>query len=279
MIDHNKKPYTRNYFPSKKEDGSAISRMHDRKPSLDIIAGRQPVAEALKAGRLIEKIVVLYGVKGEGIERIKELAKQNRVPFVDVGKQKFRSLVSDTTTQGVAAIVGTKAYVEIDDILNVAKEKGEPPFLLIMDEIEDPHNLGALLRSAECAGMHGAIIPKHHAAAVNQTVIKTSAGASEHIAVAQVVNVAQTIDELKKQGVWFVGTDSDAEKSYTEIDYNGPLAIVVGSEGKGIRQLVKEKCDFVVKIPVYGKVGSLNASVAGALVMFEAVKKRRVNKM
>lgn len=253
-----------------------LARPHDRKPSVDIIAGRQPVIEALKSGRLIEKVVVLFGVKGEAIERIKSLCKQNKVLYVEVGKQKFRDLVSDTTTQGVVAIVGTKKYVEVDDILKIAKDRNEPPFILLLDEIEDPQNLGAIIRTAECVGMHGVVILKHHAAAVTQSVVKASAGATEHLAIAKVTNMVQTLEELKKAGIWIVGTDAKAEKLYTEIDYAGPLAIVVGNEGKGIRQLVKEKCDFLVKIPVFGKIGSLNASVAGALVMYEAVKKRKL---
>ncbi len=240
-----------------------------------IIAGRNPVMEALKAGTLIEKVIILAGVQGSIIERIRGLAKQNRIPCVEVGKQRFRDLVSDATTQGVVALVGTKAYVDVEDILRVAAEKHEKPFLLILDEIEDPQNLGALLRTAECSGVHGAIIPKHHAASVNQTVAKTSAGASEHLPVAKVTNIAATIEELKAQGIWVVGPDASAEKSFTEIDFAGPTALVVGNEGKGIRHLVKEKCDFLVKIPLYGKIESLNASVAGALVMYEVSRKRR----
>jgi len=249
--------------------------VHDRKPTANIIAGRNPVMEALKAETLIERIVILAGVKGNIIEKIKQMAKRNRVPVVEVGKQKFRELVSDTTTQGVVAIVGTKSYVEIEDILNVAKERNEAPFILILDEIEDPQNLGALMRTAECAGIHGAIIPKHHAASVNQTVAKTSAGASEHLPVARVTNIATTLEELKTKGLWIVGTDASAEKSYPDVDYTMPIAVVVGNEGKGIRQLVKEKCDFVVKIPLFGNIESLNASVAGALIMYEVVRKRR----
>lgn len=257
--------------------GTRPTKKHqeDRKPSTDIIAGRNPVMEALKSGKMIEKVVLLFGVKGNAIEKIKMLAKQNRVPFVEVGKQRFRELVSDTTTQGVVAIVGTKKYVEVDDILKLGKERNEPPFILILDEIEDPQNLGALIRSAECAGMHGVILPKHHAVTVNQTVVKTSSGATEHMMVAKVTNIAQTIDELKSKKIWVVGTDSAAEKSYTQLDFNMPLVIVVGSEGQGIRRLVKEKCDFLVKIPLYGKISSLNASVAGALIMFEAVRHRK----
>ena len=261
---------------TKAEEVTPLRIIHDRKPTANVIAGRNPVMEALRAGTILERVVILAGVKGNAIEKIKQTAKRNRVPCFEVGKQKFRELVSDTTTQGVVAVVGTKAYVEIDDILKAAKERNEAPFLLILDEIEDPQNLGALIRTAECAGAHGAVIPKHHAASVNQTVAKTSAGASEHLPVAKVVNIANTLDELKEKGIWIVGTDADAEKLYTDVDYTMPIAFVIGNEGKGIRQLVKEKCDFVVKIPIYGKVGSLNASVAGALVMYEAVKKRRL---
>jgi 23S rRNA (guanosine2251-2'-O)-methyltransferase len=258
------------------EEVTPLRKMNDRRPSANIIAGRNPVIEALRSGTtIIEKVVILSGVKGGVIEKIKQMAKRNRVPCVEVGKQKFRELVSDTTTQGVVAVVGTKAYVEIDDILTVAKERNEAPFVLILDEIEDPQNLGALIRTAECAGVHGAVIPKHHAASVNQTVAKTSAGASEHLPVAKVVNIANTLEELKEKGLWIVGTDASAEKNYTAVDYTMPIAIVIGNEGKGIRQLVKEKCDFIVKIPLYGRVESLNASVAGALLMYEAVKKRK----
>jgi 23S rRNA (guanosine2251-2'-O)-methyltransferase len=255
---------------------SPLRVVHDRKPSVNIIAGRNPVAEALRAETLIEKVVVLAGIKGGAIEKIKGLAKRRRVPLVEVGKAKFRELVSDTTTQGVVAIVGTKEYVEVDDILNVAAARSEAATVLILDEIEDPQNLGALIRTAECSGVHGVIIPKHHAASVNQTVAKTSAGASEHMPVAKVVNIAQTLDELKERGIWIVGTDSSAEKNYTEVDYAMPVAIVVGNEGKGIRPLVREKCDFLVKVPLFGKVESLNASVAGALLMYEVVRGRKM---
>ncbi|TAK52357.1 MAG: 23S rRNA (guanosine(2251)-2'-O)-methyltransferase RlmB [Bacteroidetes bacterium] len=240
-----------------------------------MIAGRQPVIEALKAGTLIEKVVILYGVKGMVIERIKKMAKQNHVPCVEVGKQKFRDLVSDTTTQGVVAIVGSKRYVDFTDILKVAKSRNEVPLIIILDEIQDPQNLGAIIRTAECVGAHGVIIPKHNAAYVNQTVVKASAGATEHLLIAKVTNLAQTIDELKKQGVWIVGTDVGVPKLYTQVDFTVPIALVIGNEGSGMRKLTKDKCDFVVKIPVYGKVPSLNASVAGALVMYEIVRKRK----
>ncbi|MDI6765573.1 MAG: 23S rRNA (guanosine(2251)-2'-O)-methyltransferase RlmB [Bacteroidota bacterium] len=264
------------YYDRKPNRPSPLRVVHDRKPTANIIAGRNPVIEALRAGKIIEKIVILAGVKGSSIEKIKQLAKNNRVNCVEVGKIKFRELVSDTTTQGVVAIVGTKKYVEVEDIIKIAKERNEKPFILLLDEIEDPQNLGALIRTAECAGVHGVVIPKHHAASVNQTVARTSAGASEHLPVAKVTNIANTLDELKKKGIWVVGTDSNANKLYSEIDYTGPIAVVIGSEGKGIRTLVKEKCDFMVKIPIRGKVPSLNASVAGALLMYEVVRKREI---
>ena len=263
----------------KKERQTPLRVVHDRKPTANIIAGRQPVLEALRGGTIIEKVVILSGVRGSAIERIKTIAKRNRIQCIEVGKQKFRDLVSDTTTQGVVAIVGTKRYVEVDDIIKTAQSRNQKPFILILDEIEDPHNLGALIRTAECAGVHGAVIPKHHAASVNQTVAKTSAGASEHLDVAKVTNVVATIDELKQKGVWIVGTDTTAEKLYTELDYSLPIALVIGNEGKGIRQLVKEKCDFIVKIPVFGKIKSLNASVAGAIIMYEATKHRKLESM
>ncbi len=247
----------------------------NRKPNVNMIAGRQPVMEALRAGTLIEKIVILFGVKGMVIEKIKKMARQNQVTVSEVGKHKFRELVSDTTTQGVVAIVGAKRYVDISDILKVAKKRNEVPFIVILDEIQDPQNLGAIIRTAECAGAHGIVIPKHHAASVNQTVIKASAGAAEHMLIAKVTNLAQTIDEMKKQGIWVVGTDSGVSKLYTQIDLNMPIALVIGSEGSGMRKLTKDKCDFVVKIPLYGKVQSLNASVASALVMYEIVRKRK----
>ena len=260
---------------SSEREHKPLRKIHDRKPSVDIIAGRQQVFEALKAGTLIEKVVILFGVKGEAIDRIKAMAKRNNIPCTEMSKGKFRDLVSDMTTQGVAAVVGTKKYVEVEDILARAAERNEPPFLLVMDEIEDPQNLGALIRTAECAGVHGVIIPKHHAASVNQTVVRTSAGASEHMMVAKVTNIVSCLEELKTKGVWVVGTDSEAEKLYTEIDYTSGIAIVVGNEGKGVRHLVKEKSDFLVKIPLFGEVGSLNASVAGALVMYEAARGRK----
>lgn len=240
-----------------------------------IIVGRNPVIEALRAGTVIEKILIVYGAGGGAIEKIRGLAKHHNAPCVEVTKRKFRELVSDATAQGVAAIVGEKAYVDVADLLAVSAERGEPPFLLVLDEIEDPQNLGALIRTAECAGVHGVIIAKHHAASISPAVVRSSAGATEYMSIAKVTNIAVCLEELKEKGLWIVGADVRGEKPFTEFDYSTPLALVIGSEGKGMRKLVKEKCDFLVNIPLFGKIASLNASVAGALLMYEAVRKRR----
>jgi 23S rRNA (guanosine2251-2'-O)-methyltransferase len=244
----------------------------------ELVVGRRPVIEALRAGTPLEKIVLLFGTRGETVQRIRILARQQGVPILEVDKKKFREICEDIDAQGVAALVASKAYVEIDDILAGSAKRGEPPFLVILDEIEDPHNLGALMRTAECVGAHGVVIPKHHAASVGRTVAKTSAGASLHLPVARVTNISQTLERLKRLGVWIVGTDASGDQLYDEVDYTGPIAIVVGNEGKGIRRLVKERCDFVVKIPLYGSIGSLNASVAGALILYEVVRSRRRTK-
>ena len=243
-------------------------------PSRDIIPGRKPVIEALKSGTPVEKIVFLPGVQGKVIDEIKALAQQRGIPVVQATKQNFRALASDVTTQGVIAVVSRKQYVDLTRILRVAKERNEKGFILILDEIEDPQNLGALIRTAECVGVHGVVIPKHHAASVTTAVVKSSAGATEHMAMAEVTNIANTIIELKKNEFWVIGLDMSGDKLYTEVDYKNPVAIVVGSEGKGIRRLVKDHCDYLVRIPLYGTIESLNASVAGALVMYEVVKQR-----
>ena len=241
----------------------------------NLIVGRQPVLEALKSRQPIERILILHGASGGHIDQAKQLARKLAIPVKETDKEHFDELAGDTQAQGIIAIIDSYRYVEIEEILAIAQRKNEPSFILVLDEIEDPHNLGALIRSAECAGVHGVIIPLHNSASVNSTVVKTSAGATAHLPIARVTNIAQTLDELKKAGVWIVGTEMASDKLYYEHDYRGALAIVVGNEGKGIRRLVKEKCDFLVNIPMHGKIESLNASVAGALVMFEAAKGRK----
>jgi 23S rRNA (guanosine2251-2'-O)-methyltransferase len=239
-----------------------------------IIAGRQPILEALKAGTVLERIVFLAGVQGRAIEEIRTLAQQNKVETVVVNKTQFRDLASNATTQGVVGIVPTKQFASLRDILAIPASRNEKGFLLILDEIEDPQNLGALVRTAECAGAHGVIIPKHHAAPVTSTTIKASAGATEHMAMAEVTNIVNTLETLKQEGYWIVGCDMAGETSYDAVDYTTPLALVVGGEGRGMRRLVREHCDHLVKIPLRGKIESLNASVAGALVLYEVVRQR-----
>ena len=244
-----------------------------------IIAGRQPVIEALKSQSvMVEKIYILYGVRGSPIDKIKNLARKKGVPFTEINKQKFRELASNTTTQGVIAVLSEAKYITVDDILEVSKQRNEAPFLLVLDEIMDPQNFGALIRTAECAGVHGIIATKHHSTVISSTVAKASAGAVAHMGIARVTNLAKTLDELKEKGIWVVGLDPNAPKYYYEVDYTLPVAIVIGNEGKGLRFLTKQKCDFLVKIPMFGKVESLNASVAGALVMYEVIRARQLQK-
>lgn len=240
----------------------------------DLIVGRQPVLEALKAGQPIEKILILHGTHGEALSAIYTLARKAGIPVTVSDKERFRTIIQDQSAQGVAAFAAVKAYAEVEDILAAAENKGEKPFLLVLDGIEDVHNLGALIRTADCAGVHGVIIPKHHAATVNATVMKTSAGAAAHMPIARVANIVQTLEVLKRLSIWTVGADMAATTTLFNADFQGAVAIVIGSEGKGIRRLVKETCDQLVKIPMSGKVGSLNASVSGALVMYEAVRQR-----
>jgi 23S rRNA (guanosine2251-2'-O)-methyltransferase len=240
----------------------------------NLIFGRQPVLEALKSRQPLEKIMILHGTGGAQIEQARHLARKLAIPFKEADKEKFSEIAGENPCQGIIAFMESYRYAQVEEILEIAGKKNETPFLLILDEIEDPHNLGALIRTAECAGCHGVIIPLHHSALVNSTVIKTSAGATAHIPVARVTNIAQTMDSLKKSGIWIVGTDAGGEKNYFEHDFNASTAIIIGNEGKGMRRLVKEKCDVLVKIPMRGKIESLNASVAGAIVMFEAARGR-----
>lgn len=240
-----------------------------------IIAGRRPVMEALRAGTDIEKVVFLQGVQGSMINDIRALAERSGVQVSVATKQVFRELATDATTQGVVAVIQTRHFVDLEHLLAIPGQRNEKGFLLILDEIEDPHNLGALARTAECAGAHGIIIPKHHAATVTSTVVKASAGATEHMAIAEVTNIVATLERLKESDYWVIGLDGESQKLFTEIDFQSPTALVVGNEGKGIRRLVKEHCDQLVKIPLFGKIGSLNASVAGALAMYEVVRQRR----
>lgn len=241
----------------------------------ETIVGRQPVLEALKAGTAIDKILFLEGVQGKQLEDIRAVAQARNIPVVVMNRYRFRDLVGHQKTQGVIALLSKPySYSTVEQLLARAAERNEKPFVLVLDEIEDPQNLGALVRTAECAGVHGAIVPKHRSAPVSAAVVKASAGATEHLPIAEVTNIMHTIEELKQEHLWITGLDASGEKLYTEVDYTSPIALVVGNEGRGMRRLVKDHCDFVVRIPLLGKIASLNASAAGAIVMYEVVRQR-----
>ena len=242
----------------------------------DQIEGRNSVLELLESGKDINKIFVTRGEKHGSINKILAIAKEKKIIVVEKDKKQMDEMAQEENYQGVIAIVPPFEYVEIEDILNYAKGKQEDPFVLILDGIEDPHNLGSIIRTAETAGVHGIIIPKRRAASVNSTVNKTSAGAVEHVKIARVTNISDAIDELKQEGLWICGTDINAEKYYYNQDLTGALGIVIGNEGKGISEKVKKNCDFNVKIPMKGKVTSLNAAVSTGIIVYEAVKQRIV---
>lgn len=235
------------------------------------VAGRNPVLEVLKTGREVEKIYIQKGELQGSIKKIIGIAKEKNIVVQQVDKNKLDSLAKGVAHQGVVALVSSYEYSDVEDILAKAREKNEPPFILILDGIEDPHNLGAIIRTAECAGVHGIIIPKRRSAQVNETVYKSSAGAVEHMLVTKVSNINTTIDELKEKGLWIYGADMDGDL-YFNISFKGPVALVIGSEGKGISRLTKEKCDYLVKIPMIGEITSLNASNAAAILMYEVVR-------
>lgn len=238
------------------------------------IEGRNAVIELLKSNKTINKLMIQKGERQGSINEIIKRAKEKRIVISEVDKNKLDQLSETKHHQGVIAFVSPVEYKDLDDIFSLAKERNEDPFILIADEIEDPHNLGALIRSAECAGCHGVIIPKRRASGVTEVVAKTSVGATEYVPIVRVNNINETIKELKDRGVWIVGTDGSAKVKYYEQDMKGSIAIIIGSEGKGMSKLTMEKCDFLVKIPMMGKITSLNASVSGGIVLFEALKQR-----
>lgn len=239
------------------------------------IGGKHSLLEALRAGRTINKIWIAEGAQKHLTSPIVAEAKKNGIIVQFVDKRKLDQMVPDLQHQGVVAQVAPFAYAEVEDLLEAARQSGQPPFLLILDEIEDPHNLGSILRTAECTGVHGVILPKRRSASVTAAVSKTSAGAAEYVPVARVTNLAQTIDQLKEAGIWVVGTDVAAKEDiYTSDIFTGPVAIVIGNENKGMGRLIKEKCDLLVKLPMAGKLNSLNASVAAGVVMYEVLRRR-----
>lgn len=241
----------------------------------DIVEGRNSVLELLNSDRDINKIFVQAGEKHGSINKIIAIAKENKVVVKEVDKSKLDFMSKTNNHQGVIAVVPPFNYCDIEDILDVAKERNEDSFILILDGIEDPHNLGSIIRTAETAGVHGIIIPKRRSVTVNSTVSKVSAGAVEHMKIARVNNINDAIRKLKENGLWIIGTDGDADTYYYNQDLKGDIAIIIGSEGYGISRLVKENCDMLVKIPMKGKITSLNASVSAGIIMYEAVKQRK----
>ena len=240
----------------------------------DQVEGRNAVLELLESGRDINKILVANGEKHGSIYKILAIAKERKIIVNEIEKNKLNQIAQTPNNQGVIAIVPPYDYCEVEDILDEAKRRTEMPFILILDGIEDPHNLGSIIRTAETAGVHGIIIPKRRAASVNSTVSKVSAGAVEYMKIARVNNINETIRCLKEKDIWICGTDMDTNTIYTNQDYKMPIAIVIGSEGFGMSRLVKENCDFLVKIPMKGKITSLNASVSAGIIMYEVVRKR-----
>ncbi len=239
----------------------------------DYIIGRNQVIEVLKSSRDINKIWIAENSFNGQSHQITTLAKERGVTINFVPKKKIDQMV-EGNHQGVVAQVAAYEYVHVDDILKIAEEREELPFLLLLDEIEDPHNLGSIMRTADAVGAHGIVIPKRRAVGLTATVAKSSTGAIEHIPVARVTNMARTIEDLKARGVWIVGTDAKGADDYRNLDGKMSLALIIGSEGKGIGRLIKEKCDFLIKMPMVGHVTSLNASVAGSLLMYEVYRKR-----
>ena len=246
---------------------------NNREKKDDIIAGRNPVSEALSSGRPIESILVSKNNHAGSIVAILSKAKKKGITVKEVDQKKLDFMTGGATHQGIVAVAAIKEYSSVEDILALAKEREEAPFIVILDEIEDPHNLGAIIRTAECSGAHGVIIKKRHSAGLSYTVGKASAGAVEYVPVARVTNISTVIDDLKEQGVWVYGADMNGT-DYTKCDFSGGCAIVIGNEGKGISRLVREKCDTIVSLPLKGKINSLNASVAAGIIMYKVAQGR-----
>jgi 23S rRNA (guanosine2251-2'-O)-methyltransferase len=237
--------------------------------------GRNPVLETLYSARHVKRLLLAEGQReAPALASILKEAERRHIPVEVVPRPRLDSISHGAVHQGCIALVEERKYVTIDDILASAASKNEAPFLLILDAIQDVNNLGSLIRTAEAAGIHGVVLPEHRAAEVNATVVKTSAGATEHLLIAQVTNLTHSIDQLKKKNVWVVGLDGEAKTPYHQANLTGPLALVVGNEGKGISRLVREHCDLLIKLPMHGQINSLNAAVAGSIAVYEALRQR-----
>lgn len=241
----------------------------------DYVWGRNPILETLRSTRQVKRILIADGQRdAQPIAAILQEAEGRHIPIETVPRLRLDQISQGAVHQGCLAVVEARKYATLEQILAFARQKNEDPFLLMLDAIQDVNNLGSLLRSAEAVGVHGVVIPLHHAAEVNATVVKTSAGASEHLLIAQETNLTHTIDFLKKQNIWVIGLDSETKTEYDQADLTGALALVVGNEGRGISRLVREHCDLLIKLPMRGHVTSLNAAVAGSIALYEALRQR-----
>ena len=257
------------------ETAAKRARPAEQDPGADgLIEGRNAVIEALRAGTSIDKIYLQKGETDRTLGHIASTAREKGIVVVDADKRKLDSMSRTHAHQGVIALASVREYVSVADILNAAREKGEAPLIVVCDEISDPHNLGAIIRTAECAGAHGVIIPKRRSAGLTSVVGKTSAGSARYLHVARVPNIAALLKELQKEDVWVFGTAAEGTTTLYDADLKGPAAIVIGSEGDGMTRLVREGCDFLVSIPMKGRISSLNASAAAAILLYEAVRQR-----
>ncbi len=247
---------------------------NEKERGSNIICGRNPVLETVRSGREIDRLLIAHGISGGSVTAIIAKCKAKGVLIKEISPQKLDYYCGGANHQGVAVMLASQEYSTVDDIMSLADSRNEKPFIIICDGLEDPHNLGAVIRTAEATGVHGVIIPERRSASLNATVAKAACGALEYVPVARVTNIASTIDMLKERGVWVFGADMDGE-DYTKTDFDVPCAIVIGNEGKGIGTLTAKKCDKIISLPMLGKINSLNASVAAGILMYEAVRKRR----
>lgn len=258
---------------NKNNNDKKEARGKDNERYADVIAGRNCIKEALNSGRAIESLLIATGSKSGATGSLTALAKEKGIPVKEVDSKKLDFLCGGAVHQGVAAMAAVKEYSTVEDIFKTAEERGEPPFIIVLDEIEDPHNLGAIIRTAECTGAHGLIVPKRRSAGLSYAVGKSSAGAVEYVNVARVTNIPSVIDQLKERGVWVFGADMNGEDA-TKTDLTGAVAIVIGNEGKGIGRLVRSKCDGILSLPMKGQIKSLNASVAAGVLMYDVLRQR-----
>ena len=271
MYNHNSnKPKDKKYHSNRRdnmsENAASLSEVNEC-----LVYGRNPVKELLKSERSVDKIYILKGARDGSLSYLVEMAIEKKIPIVEVEKPKLDSICSGANHQSICAMAAAKEYSSIEEIIEIANSRAQKPLVVILDGVEDPHNLGAIIRTAECLGVHGSIIPKHRSATLNSVVAKTSAGALEYMAICKVTNISMTIEKLKQEGFWVFGAEAGGQSLY-DCDFDVPCALVLGSEGKGISRLVKENCDHIVSIPMYGKINSFNVSAAAAIIISEAAK-------